>query len=83
MPYAFSQIYSRYKQEICNPKLVSDLDFSKDPAMTWQRYLAYSLYPIDIRKIRSDSYNSLIFFSKKDAAAYVSADFEIIHKIDY
>jgi hypothetical protein len=62
-----------------NARLVTDLDFSRDPEdMFEHRKLAYFLYPIDIRGVRLGERDVIMVFHKKNPQQYVPASYEIV-----
>ena len=53
-PYAISLHCRAHFPGKHRSTFITDLDVARDPAMTFHRRLAYHLYPIDIRNIRTD-----------------------------
>ncbi len=67
----------------CNARLISDNDLTKEPGHTFEFFLGYFLYPIDIRTQRDPaSYECLVIFDKKNAISFVPADFKIIYQLN-
>ncbi|MCR4336957.1 MAG: hypothetical protein NUV91_04040 [Candidatus Omnitrophica bacterium] len=64
-------------------QFLTDMDLSKDPGMYYQRFLAYTLYPIDIREIRkSEPQNCLIIFEKENARNFIPPDYRVLEEFD-
>lgn len=63
-----------------NCQFISDLDLSRDPGMFLNRFLAYHLYPVDIRGIRRDQNTSgcLIVFAAKNPDSHVPLGYDIV-----
>lgn len=80
--YSFIQYCRKILPGAHNARFLMDMDLSNDPGMITHRMLAYYLYPIDIRGVRSGPIDSLIIFAKKDAVAGVPDDFKIIGTFD-
>lgn len=76
--FIFAQYCKAVLSGAHNAEFMTDMDLSQDPGMLTHRMLAYYLYPIDIRKIRGGSSDSLIIFAKRNAVKNVPEDFEIL-----
>jgi len=63
-------------------QLITDMDITTDPGMYIRNFLAYHLYPVDMRNIRGEPVDNLIIFRKKNALQSVPEDFEILEQID-
>ncbi len=61
-----------------NCELISDLDTYRDPGMFLHRTLAYHLYPIDIRDIRSAPSDCVIVFATADALSRVPKGYGVV-----
>jgi len=59
-------------------ELISDLDMSRDPGMFLHRTLAYHLYPIDIRDIRSVPSDCVIVFAAANALSRVPEGYGVV-----
>lgn len=74
----FAKFCRRHIPKSSQADLTTDWDISQDPGMYYHRFLAYQLYPIDIRGIRKKEGEYLIVFDKKNPQASVPENFKII-----
>lgn len=81
LPYNYSVFCHQYIPGYKNAQLITDLDINQDPGMFIHRLLAYYLYPIDIRKIRQNEPDYLLFFMKENAKDFVPDNFQIIAEL--
>lgn len=82
-PYAFVQFCQKNLKGYHRAGLITDLDLTKDPGMYLHRFLAYHLYPIDIRGVhRQKSEDVLIVFDKKNAAQSLPAGYQMIKQFN-
>ena len=63
-------------------KLISDMNIKKDPGMFLYSAFSYYLYPIDIRGVRQEPYDSAIVIKKKDPLDSIPKDFRVIGVVD-
>jgi hypothetical protein len=73
-----AQWIKQHIQEPASARLISSLDFSRDPGMRSHRLLAFFLYPIDIREVRKEPEEYIIFFHAKNPQSNVPEGYEII-----
>ncbi|MBF0478863.1 MAG: hypothetical protein HQL26_05215 [Candidatus Omnitrophica bacterium] len=83
-PYKFAvNCRSKYINGHTNGRLLTDWDIQSNPGMTYQREIAYYIYPIKIRgnntNIKPDY---LVFFDKTNAESLVPANYVIKVKMD-
>ena len=76
--YLFAQLCHRLLPGPHSAQFVFGQDVSRDPGMIKRNALAYFLYPIDIRDIRSEEKDSLIIYKHQDARALVPPNYTII-----
>ncbi len=79
---SFCQFVQKKITEPRSAKFITDLNTAQDPGMLMHRQIAYFLYPIDIRGIRSEPVDVLILFEKKAAKNYVPEDFETVYSMN-
>jgi len=67
--YRTQKIADQIKKVIpnaCNAELITDIDVGQDPGAYNLRVLAYHLYPIDIRQVRSKDPECFIYIDKAE-----------------
>lgn len=76
--YKFVHMNQQLLENNHQGQLISDFDFSKDPAMSAQRLLAYHFYPkVSLRLDNKAPNDIVILFYKKNPLAHIPKDYKI------
>lgn len=81
-PYYFAMYCRALFPEGHRGKFITDLDITRDPAMTLHERLCYHLYPINIKVPTGQPIDCYIIFHKKDPTAALTEDFKKLYFFD-
>lgn len=63
-------------------QLITDINIEQQPGDYYYRYIAVSLYPIDVRGIRGEPQDVLVIFDKSDPYNSVPNDYQVLAVYD-